>query len=322
MDNPAYWPAPSEFLLMFAWMTAVMLGMTAVSALVVWLQTKAGRSLRAQKLIVLGVFCTAYVVIIWTTSPLFSLVPGRLTLVADSTQYFSPADSSDVRLQSLRYSASRQLLGMVRETYPAPAKSLRLVVPAGTAQEGGVAGRFNYDVRGPVITLYLAAFRTDGRFVVDVGEVLSHEVGHLLEPSNQQLLASRVLAKSVAQYGFNHSERLEQYEAAFRDLYHRENSLVYSGNWKLAAWHRQLQRGEIVESEFLSQYVAELLGCYFSYCYLSGGDLSPAELKLAQEYIDYLNGGFFDRKAAYEARPWPDLVPTLQKLAGHYRSEK
>ncbi|MDB5194347.1 MAG: hypothetical protein JWN50_361 [Parcubacteria group bacterium] len=242
-------------------------------------------------------------------------------LTADSIAYFKELDSLPTEeLRSAQDSVSKYLLKAAREMYPHPSEFLRWILAG--KPDTTVLGRFYENEDSPAISIVLSSFKPGYNTSQEILEVLSHEVGHFFAPRFQEKLSESVPAVS-GRYGAGHLDTLKKFEVDFRNAYHHEKSVVRSSSAYFAMEYGALVKGKTSESDFFGQYVAELLGCYFSY-FCSGGSLSNEEEALAKRYVQYLNGRAYPRQAAFEARQ-KLLVPVddaIQKIALYYHPEK
>lgn len=212
------------------------------------------------------------------------------------------------------------LLASIKHTYPYPVMMMDKVIMQ--KPDTQFDAQFYNDSIKPYVAITPVAFDNSNNVRLVI-EIVSHEVGHFLEPRFQKKLV-REHPEIAASYGPGHSDSLDRFEEKFRDAAHHGGSIVESHGWFLNQEWNRLTEAKISESEFFGQYVAEVLGCYFSSCVVRGGTLSAEEKRLAQNYVEYLNHGAFDCSSAQASRQkiLLSMAGGMAQITAYYHGHK
>jgi hypothetical protein len=183
------------------------------------------------------------------------------------------------------------LLQVAHLTYPTVALRYVLVGKPNHRNDGFFSGE------SPLS--YLAVLNVGG-FAAKTGtqrvlDVLSHEVGHYLEPRFQRSLYEEDVTRR--RYGQRHEIILTEYEKRFSQAMQRPGSLANSTNYYMTVLRDSLEMKLISKSRFASEYKAEAMAVYFSGSITDGGALSAEEETLINEYVSYLAGAPFPRNS-------------------------
>ncbi|MDB5266468.1 MAG: hypothetical protein JWN89_283 [Parcubacteria group bacterium] len=192
-------------------------------------------------------------------------------------------------------SVEQGLLRMIRETYPGPILTRQIHGVVVEKDTSGYCGVFYENVPSPRIGLTIKRLLSPTS--VEWRSTLSHEMGHFYSPDFQKSLATYTHTPQV------HLDSLEAFVPLFRNAYHHRGSFVRSGQSEIAAYYKDLTDGKMSEEEFLDQYLAEAMSCYFEFCNDAKGEslLNKEEVELFGRYLTFIAGSF-DRAALFLKR--------------------